>query len=63
DTSAGGGRYAIIHPKRTSLKRRLRVEDEEFLDFVTTLLLVDPTRRPTASEALGHPWVVSGMSY
>ncbi|CAN0025978.1 unnamed protein product [Scytosiphon promiscuus] len=63
DTSAGGGRYAIIYPKRTSLKRRLRMEDGDFLDFVTALLSVDPTRRPTATEALCRPWIVSGMSY
>ncbi|CAN0222389.1 unnamed protein product, partial [Laminaria digitata] len=38
-------RYALIYPKRTSLKRRLRVEDDVFLDFVEKLLSVDPTCR------------------
>ena len=38
-------RYALIHPKKTSLKRRLRVEDDVFLDFVEKLLSVDPTCR------------------
>ena len=38
-------RYALIYPKKTSLKRRLRVEDDVFLDFVEKLLSVDPTCR------------------
>lgn len=44
---SGKARYAIIYPKRTSLKRRLRVKDQDsaFLDFVKTLLLVDPNLR------------------
>lgn len=44
---AGAAKYAIIYPKKTSLKRRLRVKDEDhlFLDFVAELLLVDPTHR------------------
>ncbi|CAM9462665.1 unnamed protein product [Ectocarpus sp. 12 AP-2014] len=62
-SSSASPRYAIIYPKRTSLSRRLRVEDDAFLDFVTTLLLVDPTRRPTATEALCHPWILSALSY
>lgn len=45
DSDASAARYAIIYPKKTTLKRRLRVNDEEFLDFVSTLLSVDPTLR------------------
>ena len=48
DPSSGSpAKYAIIYPKKTSLKRRLRVKDEDhlFLDFVTALLHVDPTLR------------------
>lgn len=42
---AGAVRYAILHPKRTCLRRRLRVKDAAFLDFASKLLCVDPTLR------------------
>ncbi|CAI5512715.1 unnamed protein product [Closterium sp. Naga37s-1] len=44
-------------PKRTSLKHRLPMGDEGFLEFVASLLQVDPDKRPTADEALLHPWM------
>ncbi|CAI5513199.1 unnamed protein product [Closterium sp. Naga37s-1] len=44
-------------PKRTSLKHRLPMGDEGFLEFVAFLLQVDPDKRPTADEALLHPWM------
>jgi hypothetical protein len=31
--------------------------DEGFLDFVAFLLTPDPSRRPSAAEALLHPWL------
>ena len=39
------------------------LQDEEkalFTDFVRSLLTIDPESRPTAAEALRHPWIVSG---
>ena len=36
---------------------RLRCEDEGFLDFLAALLSVDAERRPTAAQALQHPWL------
>lgn len=47
----------IIKTKQTSLKHRLDTDDKMFLDFMTRLLRIDPAERPTASEALSHPWL------
>jgi hypothetical protein len=61
---AEDGSYSLIYPKRTSLKARLHLQgsagDEEakgFLDFIAALLDLDWRRRPTATEALQHPWL------
>merc|ERR1719203_450055 len=45
----------ILLPKASSLKHRLRTNDAEFLDFLTSLLKVDPAERGSASEAMKHP--------
>jgi len=47
----------VITPKRTTLARRVKTEDVLFLDFLRKLLTIDPARRPSASEALQHPWL------
>ncbi|CAA7051285.1 unnamed protein product [Microthlaspi erraticum] len=44
-------------PKKSSLRRRLPMGDQGFIEFVTHLLQVDPKKRPSASEALKHPWL------
>ncbi|CAG9331314.1 unnamed protein product [Blepharisma stoltei] len=46
----------LLVPKKSSLKARLRTDDEVFLDFVGKLLEIDRDARPTAKEALEHPW-------
>ncbi|KAB1217618.1 Serine/threonine-protein kinase ppk15 [Morella rubra] len=46
-----------IIPESSSLERRLRVTDIGFIDFVKYLLEINPKRRPTAVEALEHPWL------
>lgn len=48
----------ILVPKKSGLSFRLRSEDLYFLDFVRSLLQIDPHKRPTAAEALKHPWIV-----
>jgi serine/threonine protein kinase len=51
------GRYEFLRPKATSLGRRVPQADEGMLSFLAHLLQVDPTKRPTAREALQHPWL------
>lgn len=46
-----------LTPKKTSLRHRLPMGDQGFIEFVSYLLAVNPERRPTASEALNHPWL------
>lgn len=52
-----GRRLHLLVPKRTSLRQRMRTDCEEFLDFLTQLLQLDPALRPTAAEALEHPFL------
>lgn len=44
-------------PKRSSLSHRLPTGDQGFVDFVGYLLQINPENRPSASEALKHPWL------
>ncbi|CAK9218909.1 unnamed protein product [Sphagnum troendelagicum] len=44
-------------PKKTSLAHRLPMGDQGFVEFVAYLLQIDPTIRPSATEALQHPWL------
>lgn len=53
-------RIQLLLPKRSSLRQRMRVEDEAFEDFLEFLLRIDPAQRPSASEALQHPWLQEG---
>lgn len=46
-----------IIPEESSLERHLGVSDVGFADFVRSLLEINPKRRPTAKEALEHPWL------
>ncbi|CAA0834401.1 Protein kinase superfamily protein [Striga hermonthica] len=46
-----------IIANQTSLKDHLQISDYIFLDFLTHLLEINPTRRATAREALDHPWL------
>lgn len=50
-------RYEYLHPKRTSLHKRVPEADQGCLDFLAFLLTVDPDKRPSAEEALQHPWL------
>ncbi|CAH9053018.1 unnamed protein product [Cuscuta europaea] len=44
-------------PKKTALRHRLPVGDQGFIDFLTHLLEINPEKRPSATEALKHPWL------
>jgi serine/threonine protein kinase len=69
------GLFDVFQPKRTTLATRLGFDpaiqqaatpEEQtqalFVDFVQSLLTIDPDSRPTAAEALQHPWIISGES-
>jgi len=47
----------IITPKKITLQQRINSDDTLFLDFLKKLLTADQVCRPTASEALQHPWL------
>lgn len=51
-----GEKIHLLIPKKTSLKLRLKTDDDVFVDFVGSLLDLDRDARPTASQALQHPW-------
>ncbi|KAK9821720.1 hypothetical protein WJX81_003748 [Elliptochloris bilobata] len=57
ERSAQSGRYEILRPKRTSLRCRVPEADAGALAFLHALLTVDPALRPTAEQALAHPWL------
>lgn len=52
-----GRRLHLLVPKKTSLRQRMRTDSADFLDFLQRLLQLDPAKRPTAAEALQHPWL------
>ncbi|XP_071707564.1 uncharacterized protein [Rutidosis leptorrhynchoides] len=43
--------------QETSLEEQVQVSDTLFIDFITSLLEINPRRRPTAREALTHRWL------
>ncbi|KAJ6827046.1 uncharacterized protein M6B38_369140 [Iris pallida] len=47
--------YIIL--ERSSLAHHLQANDAAFIDFVNTLLQINPKKRPTASRALQHRWL------
>uniref|UniRef100_A0ACD6A713 Uncharacterized protein n=1 Tax=Avena sativa TaxID=4498 RepID=A0ACD6A713_AVESA len=50
-------RLEYLIPKKTSLRHRLPMADQGFIEFVQYLLEVKPKKRPSALEALKHPWL------
>jgi serine/threonine protein kinase len=47
----------LYFPKRSSIRQRMRSGDENFVDFLSCLLQLDPAKRFSATEALNHPWI------
>lgn len=56
------GQYDVLRPKRTTLKARVPAADDGCIDFLSALLTVDPSLRPTAAQALQHPWLAGEES-
>mmetsp|Transcript_9253 Transcript_9253/g.10212 ORF Transcript_9253/g.10212 Transcript_9253/m.10212 type:complete len:1096 (-) Transcript_9253:50-3337(-) len=70
------GLFDVFQPKRTTLASRLgfdpkilqrpvtsnEQEQALFVDFCQSLLTIDPDSRPTAAQALQHPWIITGTS-
>jgi len=54
----GDGAVSLLHPKKSNLAARIRTDDALFLDFIRALLSIHPDQRPTAAEALNHPWLM-----
>ncbi|XP_022897164.1 uncharacterized protein LOC111410821 isoform X2 [Olea europaea var. sylvestris] len=50
-------RLEYLIPKKSSLRYRLPMGDQGFIDFVDHLLEINPKKRPSASEALKHQWL------
>ena len=57
--SAEQYQYLVVYPKHTTLRHRLKTGNRLFLDFVSYLLTIDHNSRPTAKEALQHPWLLT----
>jgi len=53
------GKNHLLQPRITSLRKRLHTDDELFLSFVGSLLRINPKDRPTAKQALEHPWITN----
>ena len=77
DDDADKSLYNVYQPKMTTVAARLGFdedfmdqpklsEDDKkralFVDFVSKLLTVDPDSRPSAAEALNHPWITSSLA-
>ena len=48
----------ILVAKKTTLKQRICTDDELFVDFIRWLLEIDPLKRPSAKQAMTHPWLM-----
>lgn len=62
--SEEGDAVAVLQAAPLDLDELLTPEgaqDELFVDFLTQLLQVDPAKRPTAHEALQHPWLAQEL--
>ncbi|XP_042041815.1 uncharacterized protein LOC121787206 isoform X1 [Salvia splendens] len=57
ERSQDSNRLEYLIPKKSSLRHRLPMGDQGFIDFIAHLLEVNPDKRPSASEALKHPWL------
>ena len=52
-----GKKVHILVPKKSSLRKRIRTNNEQFFNFLSGLLKIDPNDRLSAKEALNHPFI------
>ncbi|XP_019057727.1 PREDICTED: uncharacterized protein LOC104810102 isoform X3 [Tarenaya hassleriana] len=52
-----GDDVEYIITEESTLEEHLKVSDTLFVDFVRNLLEMNPLKRPSATEALHHPWL------
>ena len=50
------GQTELIAIEQISLEERIGCDDALFVSFLRALLTIDPAERPTAAQALSHPW-------
>ncbi|KAL0215467.1 hypothetical protein P9112_007651 [Eukaryota sp. TZLM1-RC] len=55
-TDLGLNEFHCLLPRKSSLSQRLRCTDSHFIDFLQYLFTIDPKERPSAREALDHPF-------
>ena len=53
----GRGLLEGVAGPKTTLGEMIKTASEDAMDLVTQLLVFDPTKRLTASQALAHPYV------
>ena len=51
-----------LRPKQVTLGELLGSSDDKLLSFLSSLLHYDPAKRPSAKEALQHPFIVAHMT-
>jgi len=56
-TRAHAHTHARTHTHARKRSHRVPDADKGLVDFISYLLLVDPRKRPTAAEALQHPFM------
>jgi serine/threonine protein kinase len=56
-SGTGVEQYELLVPKKSSLRHRVPDADAGLLSFISYLLCVDPRKRPSAAEAMHHPWL------
>ncbi|CDO66895.1 serine/threonine protein kinase [Plasmodium reichenowi] len=49
--------YDVCYPSDNLLKNNFQISDTLFVDFLSSLLQIDPSKRFNAMEALKHPWL------
>ena len=55
------GNISILQPAQSSIAAQLpAASDSAFVNFLELLLKTDPAQRPTAENALKHPWLAAG---